>query len=147
MVKKKKKKSACNAGVSGFDPWFGKVPWRRKQQPAPAFLPGKSQGQRRLQSRGSQESWTRLSVHTHTRQSQERERGVCPGLTVPLPLQITNFCLCLCFLSVFYWRIVALQSKLLLSHYFSFPLHTQFLKTVVFNGFCLTAGFNIQKKS
>ena len=31
-----------------FDPWVGKSPWRRKWQPIPAFLPGKSQGQRNL---------------------------------------------------------------------------------------------------
>ena len=60
------KKSACSAGVSGFDPWVGKIPWRRKRQPAPAFFPGKPHGQRSPQSRGSQESWTRLSAHTHT---------------------------------------------------------------------------------
>ena len=146
------KKSAGSAGVSGFDPWVGKIPWRRKQQPALAILPGKPHGQRSPQSRGSQESWTLLSAHTHTQQSRERERGVCPGLTVHLPLRIilsspqTSF-LCLCFLFVFYWSIVALQSKLLLNHYFSFPFHTQFLTTVVFNGFCSTGGFNIQKKS
>ena len=30
-----------------FDPWFGKMPWRRaQQQPTPVFLPGKSHGQR-----------------------------------------------------------------------------------------------------
>ncbi|XP_060261322.1 zinc finger protein 24 isoform X3 [Ovis aries] len=27
-------------------PWVGKSPWRRKRQPAPVFLPGKSHGQR-----------------------------------------------------------------------------------------------------
>ena len=32
----------------GFDPWVGKTPWRRKWQPAPVFLPGKSHGQRKL---------------------------------------------------------------------------------------------------
>ena len=32
----------------GFDPWVGKIPWRRKWQPTPAFLPGKSHGQRSL---------------------------------------------------------------------------------------------------
>ena len=32
----------------GFDPWVGKIPWRRKWQPTPVFLPGKSYGQRRL---------------------------------------------------------------------------------------------------
>ena len=31
-----------------FDPWVGKIPWRRGWQPTPAFLPGKSQGQRSL---------------------------------------------------------------------------------------------------
>ena len=30
----------------GFDPWVRKLPWRRKWQPAPVFLPGKSHGQR-----------------------------------------------------------------------------------------------------
>ena len=28
--------------------WAGKIPWRRKWQPAPVFLPGKSHGQRSL---------------------------------------------------------------------------------------------------
>ena len=27
----------CNAGRCGFDPWVGKVPWRRAWQPTPAF--------------------------------------------------------------------------------------------------------------
>ena len=31
-----------------FDPWVGKIPWRRKQQPTPVFLPGESHGQRSL---------------------------------------------------------------------------------------------------
>ena len=25
----------------GFDPWVGKIPWRRKWYPTPVFLPGK----------------------------------------------------------------------------------------------------------
>ena len=32
----------------GFDPWVGKIPWRRAWQPTPAFLPGESHGQRSL---------------------------------------------------------------------------------------------------
>jgi len=32
----------------GFDSWVGKIPWRRKWQPTPVFLPGKSDGQRSL---------------------------------------------------------------------------------------------------
>ena len=42
------KESACNAGDPGFDSWLGKIPWRRKWQPTPAFLPGESHGQRSL---------------------------------------------------------------------------------------------------
>ena len=32
----------------GFDPWFGKIPWRREWQPISVFLPGESLGQRSL---------------------------------------------------------------------------------------------------
>ena len=31
-----------------FNPWVGKMPWRRRWQPSPAFLPGESHGQRSL---------------------------------------------------------------------------------------------------
>ena len=42
------KKSACQCRRCRFDPWMGKIPWRRKWQPTPVFLPGKSHGQRSL---------------------------------------------------------------------------------------------------
>ena len=32
----------------GFDPWVGKIPWRKACQPTPVFLPGQSHGQRSL---------------------------------------------------------------------------------------------------
>ena len=32
----------------GFDPWIGKIPWRRKWQPTAVFLPEKSHRQRSL---------------------------------------------------------------------------------------------------
>ena len=31
-----------------FNPWVGKIPWRRKWQPIPVFSPGKSHGRRSL---------------------------------------------------------------------------------------------------
>ena len=31
-----------------FDPWVGKIPWRRKQQPTLVFLPGELHGERSL---------------------------------------------------------------------------------------------------
>ena len=33
---------------TGFDPWVGKMPWRRKWQPTSVFLPGKFHRQRNL---------------------------------------------------------------------------------------------------
>ena len=45
------KESACQFSRCrrcGFDPWNGKIPWRRKWQPPAVFLPGKSHGQRSL---------------------------------------------------------------------------------------------------
>ena len=42
-------KSVClQCGRPGFYPWVGKIPRRRKWQPTPVFLPGKSHGQRSL---------------------------------------------------------------------------------------------------
>ena len=45
------KESVCQCRrrrTRGFDPWVQKIPWRRKWQPTPAFLPGESHGQRSL---------------------------------------------------------------------------------------------------
>ena len=35
-------------GRPGFDPWFGKIPWRREWLPTPVFLFGEFHGQRNL---------------------------------------------------------------------------------------------------
>ena len=50
------KESACNVG---FYPWVRRIPWRRKWQPTPIFLPGKSHGQRSL---AGNSSWGRKRV-------------------------------------------------------------------------------------
>ena len=42
------KKLPANAGDVGLDPRVGKITWRRKWQPTPVLLPGKSHGQRNL---------------------------------------------------------------------------------------------------
>ena len=50
-----------------FNPWLGKIPWRRIWQPAPIFLPGKFHGQRSLAdygSRGRRASDTTEHIHT-----------------------------------------------------------------------------------
>ena len=45
------------------DPWVGRIPWRRKWQLTPVFLPGESHGQRSLAGyvHGVTKSQTQLS--------------------------------------------------------------------------------------
>ena len=57
------KKSTCKCKKCRFDPWVGKIPWRRKWQPTPVFLPGQFRGERSLGdcSHAVAKSWTWLS--------------------------------------------------------------------------------------
>jgi len=49
------KEAACRRQKRlGFDPWVGKIPWRRTWEPTPVFLPGESRGQRSLVGYGPQ---------------------------------------------------------------------------------------------
>ena len=62
------KRSTWQCRRPGSDPWVGKSPWRRKWQPIPVFLSGKSHGWRSLAGCGSwghKESNTteRLALH------------------------------------------------------------------------------------
>jgi len=50
VVKNPPVKAGNTRDMYGFDPWVGKIPWSRKQQPALVFLPGKFHGQRSLAS-------------------------------------------------------------------------------------------------
>ena len=53
----------------GFNPWVGEIPWRKKWQPTPVFLPGKSHGWRSLAGyspKGHHKSVATESTHTHT---------------------------------------------------------------------------------
>ena len=61
-----------------FNPWVGKIPWRRKWQAIPVFLPGKSHGWRSLVGYSSvgckrvryhlaaKNNNTRTHIYTHT---------------------------------------------------------------------------------
>ena len=46
----------------GFNPWVGKIPWKRAWQPTPVFLPQDSHGQRSLAGYGP---WSCKSPQTH----------------------------------------------------------------------------------
>ena len=56
-----------------FDPWVGKIPWRRACQPTPLFLPGESHGQRSLEGYSP---WGRKRVgHPLVTEQQQGGRG------------------------------------------------------------------------
>ena len=68
------KASASNVGdpssIPEFAPWVGKIPWRRKWQPTPVFLPGESHGRRSLvgySPRCCKESDMTERLHLHTK--------------------------------------------------------------------------------
>ena len=61
-------------GKPGFDPWIGKIPWRRAWQPNPVVLPGeilRTEEPGRLQSMGSQ----RVGHDWATKQSTAKKLG------------------------------------------------------------------------
>ena len=66
------KESACQCRKCKrrrFNPWVRRIPWRRKWQPIPVFLPGKFHGQRSLAGYspwGYKESDTTEQLHMHT---------------------------------------------------------------------------------
>ena len=66
------KESTCQCRRYGFNPWLRKIPWRRKWQPTPIFLPWESHGQGGLVGYslwGCKESDT-TEVTEHTRMHQ-----------------------------------------------------------------------------
>ena len=83
----------------GFDPWIGKVPWRRKWQPAPVFFPGKSHGQR---SQAGYSPWGReesdMTEHTH----RDLITGITAGQCV-LWTENSDFSMSPKNKSLFYW--------------------------------------------
>ena len=60
----------------GFDPWVGKIPWRRKWQPTPALLPGESHGGRSLVGSSP---WGRKESDTTERLHSLTHKGVQPS--------------------------------------------------------------------
>ena len=65
------KEFTCQCRSHEFDPWVERIPWKKKQQPTPEFLPEKSYGQRSLAGYspwGSQKSDTTEQLNNNTGQ-------------------------------------------------------------------------------
>ena len=80
------KESACQFRRHGFNPWVRKIPWRRKWQSTPLFLPGKFHGQRSLASYspwGHKELDTTQPSLTHLSDLNEPNLKALNGLARP----------------------------------------------------------------
>ena len=67
LVAQMVKKIHLQCRRSRFDPWVGKIPWRREWLPTPVFLLGEFHGQKTLvglQSMGSQTVGQDITSHT-----------------------------------------------------------------------------------
>ena len=84
------KESACQYRNHRYDPWIAKIPWRRKWQPTPVFLPGKFHGQRSLVGYspwGNKESdMTEHSTHTAFFMVQFSHPYMTTGKTIALTI-------------------------------------------------------------
>ena len=79
----------------GFNPWVGKIPWRRKWQPTPVFLSGESQGQRSLADyspKGYKDSDITKCACTHTLRVK-RKPPRCDDVKDNILQSMLSFCL------------------------------------------------------
>ena len=73
------KEYGCHFRRHGYDSWIRKIPWRRKWQGTPVFLPGKFHGQ------GSLEGYSPLSCKESDVTEQQTASSGCEFLDVSLP--------------------------------------------------------------
>ena len=73
------KESTCQCRRCGFDPWLRKIPWKRKGQPTPLCLPGKSHGQRSL---GGYSPWVCKRVERYSVTKQQTTTTTPPPTKV-----------------------------------------------------------------
>ena len=90
------KESFCQCRKRGFDPWLGKLPWRRKWQPTPVFLLGKPHEQSSLAGYsqwGHKESdmTEQLSSCSHTHKHTHGILGPPPGMEPMSPALAGKF--------------------------------------------------------
>ena len=89
-----------------FDPWVGKIPWSRRRQPTPVFMPVKFHGQRSLAGYSLlgcrvRHDWacmracTHVRTHTHTHTHTLNLRNA--DISGPNP----DYCMCACMFSCF----------------------------------------------
>ena len=108
LVAQTVKRLCLQCGRPGFDPWVRKILWRRKWQPTPVLLPGKSHGQRSMVGYspwGGGESDTTERLHFHFTLGPITEKfrckiifmasatssGISFQVSVPPPMLLASF--------------------------------------------------------
>ena len=92
------KESACQCRRCEFDSWVGKIPWRRKWQPTPVFLPGGFHGQRSLAGYspgGRKESDMIERLNTHTIVWIHHTSQVLLNISTHFQFQYSRYRVCL----------------------------------------------------
>ena len=92
------KRICRQCGRLRFDPWVGKIPWKREWLPTPVFLSVESHGQRRLAGYSpwdhkESETAERLTLFTFSKISSHR----CLGFFLDSQLCFNVFCSLHCF--------------------------------------------------
>ena len=92
-------KRLLQCGRPGFDPWVRKIPWRRKWQPTPVFLPGESHGRRSLVGYNPRvaKSRTQLSNFTFTVCMCKSQSPSSSPFSPPWCPYTCSLCICLYF--------------------------------------------------
>ena len=85
---------ACQCSRFRLDPWFGKIPWRRKWQHIPVFLPGIFRGQRSMAGyspwgRRVRHDW--VTEYAHSPCSLGSEFYSTPAFILPCAKQATSY--------------------------------------------------------
>ena len=111
-------KNLLQCGRPSSDPWVGQIPWRRKEQPTPVFLPGESHGKRSL---AGSSLWSGKESDRTERLTLYTSRGslYSPGIS-PLCMLWLEFSLYFAF-----WLVWCLS--VCLGGFFPFVLHFVFL--------------------
>ena len=65
-------------GRPGFDPWVGKIPWRRKRLPTPVFWPGEFHGLYSLCGRKQSDRTDQLSLSLCNLKSPHKQKSIGP---------------------------------------------------------------------
>ena len=78
----------CQCRRSGFNRWVEEISWRKKWQPTPVFLPGKSYGQRNLVGYSP---WGHKRMgHALVTKQQKQHRDCIPGSLAQRNTRVKN---------------------------------------------------------